>query len=55
MEISGQLQNSLEKFLNVHNIIISHVSEENTMFTLHDHEPVCLIFTLLYFSDSGWK
>ena len=47
--VQGVVQDSLEKFLELHNIIISHVSKDDTMFTLHDHEPACVILTLLNF------
>ena len=51
---TGYLRNekiwdSLEIFLNLHNIIISNVSEDDTIFTLHDHEPACVILTLGHF------
>ena len=29
-----------------YDIIISHSSEDDTMFTLYEHEPACVIFTL---------
>ena len=32
-----------------YDIIISHASEDNKMFTLHDHEPACVTLTLLNF------
>ena len=36
-----------DKFMTIswYNIIISHASEEDKMFTLHDHEPACAILT----------
>ena len=40
---------SLEIFLNFHTTTVSHASEDNTMFTLHDHEPACVIPTLCHF------
>ena len=33
-------------FLNLLNIVIGHAYEDDTMFTLHNHEPACVILTL---------
>ena len=32
-----------------YNIVISHVSKDDTMFTLYEHKPACVILTLLDF------
>ena len=38
-------------FLNLLNIVIGHAYEDDTMFTLHNHEPACVILTLPGFLD----
>ena len=44
-----KIWDSLEMFLNLHNIIVNYSSEDDTMFTLDNHEPAYVIFTLFYF------